>query len=267
MDKINIKDKAIILSVFGSVIEQQRYQDFKKIIVNEFKDFDIYLALNSRIILKILQKKGFHYKNLAQTIADIDTQDYKKIIVSSINLFPTNEHEQLKKTVNAFTQFSFTNIKATNAIFTKTQDITLFLKDLDEKVSKKNTVNLYLLHGVKKLNSKGLNAIDYVCRYLENKKDTNYTCTIEGTFPFFDIKDDLIKKMKKNKVKKVQIVPLLLISGNHYSKDSVEISNELNNHFKSNIVKSLTKSDKFNLLEMESTQKIIINNIKEKINS
>ncbi|MCD4757426.1 MAG: sirohydrochlorin cobaltochelatase [Arcobacteraceae bacterium] len=259
------KDKAIILSVFGSVIEQQKYLELKKIIEKEFKGIDIFLAVSSRMVLKDLLKKGFDYKTLAQTMADVDMIGYKNIIVASVNLFPACEHELLKKTVEGFKNFSFSNIRLSNAILTRTKDTTLFLKELDETISKKDTANLYVIHGTPKLELGGLESVAYSAKYLEQKRDLNYACSLEGAFPFFAIKGELIAKMKKDGVKKVQVVPMLLVSGNHYIKDMVEIKDELNEHFKSKIVKSTTADEKFNLLEIPTIVKIIINNIQEEI--
>jgi hypothetical protein len=69
--------------------------------------------------------------------------------------------------------------------------------------------------------------------------------------PFFAIKDVLIKKIKKSKIKKVQIVPMLLVSGNHYINDMVQIKDELNKTFDTKIVPSITQDSKFNLLNIE----------------
>lgn len=259
------KDKAIILSVFGSVIEQEKYLTLKKQIEETFPGVDVFISVSSRMVLKDLIRRGFDYKNLAQTMADVDMLGYKNIIVSSVNLFPTDEHDLLKKTVEGFRQFSFANIRLSNAILTKTKDTTLFLKELDESISKKGTANLYVIHGSPKLELGGLESITYAAQYLEQKSPRNYTCSLEGTFPFFAIKEELIKKMKKDGVKKVQIVPMLLVSGNHYIKDMVEITDELNEHFKSKIVKSITEDSKFNLLEIPTVLEIIKTNIKEEI--
>jgi len=259
------KDKAIILSCFGSVIEQQKYLNLKKIIEDKFEGVDVFIAISSRMVLKDLLKKGFDYKNLAQTLADVDMLGYKNIIVSSINLFPACEHELLKKTVEGFKQFSFANIRASNAILTKTKDTTLFLKELDETISKKDTANLYVIHGTPKLELGGLASVSYAAKYLEQKRELNYTCSLEGAFPFFAIKEELITKIKKDGVDKIQVVPMLLVSGNHYIKDMVEISDELGEHFKSKIVKSITADEKFNLLEIPTVVNIIENNIKEEI--
>jgi len=96
------KDKAIVLSCFGSVIEQQMYEDLKSEIEAEFDGIDVYLSFSSRMVLKDLHKRDIHYPNLPQLLANIDLMGYKNIIVSSINLFPTDEHELLLRTVEGF---------------------------------------------------------------------------------------------------------------------------------------------------------------------
>ncbi|MGB5867356.1 MAG: cobalt chelatase, partial [Arcobacteraceae bacterium] len=56
------KDKAIILSVFGSVIEQDKYLEFKQLIEETFPEIDVFISINSRMVLKALLKRGLEYK-------------------------------------------------------------------------------------------------------------------------------------------------------------------------------------------------------------
>jgi sirohydrochlorin cobaltochelatase len=132
------KDKAIILSCFGSIIEQNKYENLKNIIQNEFSECDIFLSFGSRMVLKHLHKQGESYKNLPQTLADVDMAGYKNIIVASINLFPTDEHKVLQNTVKGFKLFSLANIRYTDAILTKTKYTTNFLQNLNKTISLAN---------------------------------------------------------------------------------------------------------------------------------
>ncbi len=100
------KDKAIVLSCFGSVVEQKRYEALAKKVSERFEGCDVFMAFNSRMVLKILQKRGQNYKNLPQTLADVDMLGYKNIAVISVNLFPTDEHEMAKRVVEGFKNFS-----------------------------------------------------------------------------------------------------------------------------------------------------------------
>ncbi len=259
------KDKAVILSCFGSVIEQQLYLDLLEDMKREFEGVDFFLSFSSRMVLKDLHKRGLEYKNLPQVLADVDMLGYKNIVVASINLFPTDEHELLIRTVEGFRNFSMANIRYTKAIINKTKETSLMLKSLNEKISKDGVANLFIIHGVPILNLAGLASVSYTEEFLRLLSNNNYTCSLEGAFPWYAVGDRLIEKMKQNGIKRVQVVPMLLVSGNHYIKDMVEISQDLSKHFEANIVPSITKSDRFNLLELDSVRSIIRQNIKEEI--
>ena len=179
------KDRAIALSCFGSVVEQDKYLELKEVVAKEFRDCDLFLSFSSRMVLKHLQKRGEIYKNLPQTLADIDMLGYKNIIVASINLFPTDEHHFLKKIVEGFKNFSLANIRNTDAIFTKTKETSIFLKELNDSVTKNQTANLYIIHGTPRFDNLAIASIEYAERFLESISDFNFTCSLEGAYPFF----------------------------------------------------------------------------------
>jgi sirohydrochlorin cobaltochelatase len=259
------KQGAIVLSCFGSVIEQDKYFELEKFVKESFPSYDIFTAFSSRMVIRLLEKEGKVYKNLPQTLADVDMLGYKNIVVSSINLFPTDEHEFSKNIVDGFASFSLANFRFTNAILTKTKESSLFLKSLDEKISKDDCANLYIIHGTPKLDTKGIDSISYADRFLSRINKNNYTCSLEGAFPFYAIKDALKAELKKDGVKKIQVVPMLLVSGNHYKKDMHEICEELSDLFETSIVPTITKDKKFNLIEMDGIRKIIKDEISESI--
>ena len=256
------KKRAIVLACFGSVIEQQKYLDLESSIVEKFADCDVFVSFSSRMVIKLLKKKkNEEYKNLPQTLADIDMLGYKHVSVVSINIFPTDEHEVLKKIVDGFKHFSLANISCTNALLTKTKETTAFLKDLNEQISKDDTANLYVIHGTPRLDTVGIDSISYSASFLELISENNFTCSLEGAFPYFEINDVIKSRIEKLGLKKVQVVPLLLVSGNHYIEDMFEIKDDLSDKFESFIVPSLTKSEKFNLIELPMIQNIIEKNI------
>ncbi|MCK4442299.1 MAG: sirohydrochlorin cobaltochelatase, partial [Sulfurovaceae bacterium] len=231
----------------------------------KFKGVDVFLSFSSRMVLKDLHKRGMDYKNLAQVLADVDMLGYKNIIVASINLFPTDEHELLVRTVQGFNNFSLSNIRNTKAIINKTKESSLALKSLNQAITEENRANLYVIHGVPVLDLAGLSSVTYADEFLKLIGKNNYTCSLEGAFPFYAVKDRVIEEMRRDGVTSVQVVPMLLVSGNHYIKDMVEIRDELAEYFSSKIVNSQTKSDRFNLIELDDIRAIIIQNIEEEI--
>ena len=258
------KKRAIVLACFGSVIEQQKYLDLENRIIEKFPDCDVFVSFSSRMVIKLLKKKtNEEYKNLPQILADIDMLGYKHISVVSINIFPTDEHEVLKKIVDGFKNFSLANISATNALLSKTKETTAFLKNLDEQISKDDVANLYVIHGTPKLDTIGIDSISYTASFLELISEKNFSCSLEGAYPYFEINEAIKLKIEKLGIKKVQVVPLLLVSGNHYINDMFEIKEDLEDKFEAFIVPSLTQSEQFNLIELPMTQTIIEKNIQD----
>jgi sirohydrochlorin cobaltochelatase len=261
------KGTAIILSCFGSVIEQQKYLEFENFIQESFKEIPVFTAFSSKMVIKELAKKGEIYKNLPQVMADVDMQGYKRYIVASVNIFPTDEHEVLIRMVKGFREFSLANIRYTNPLLQKTKETSLYLKALDEEIRKnqEDIINLYIIHGVPVLNLGGLEAVNYAANFLKMINDRNLSCSLEGEFPFYAVKDaikrDILKLTKGDKTKKVQIVPMLLVSGNHYDKDMKEICDEVSKYADASIVKSITKDEKFNLIEQEDVRNMFKDNI------
>jgi len=261
------KESAIILSCFGSVIEQKKYLEFKEFIEKSFSQIDVFLSFSSKMVIKELQKNKEVYKNLPQVMADVEMLGYKRYVVASINIFPTDEHELLIKTVKGFQNFSLANIRYSNPLIQKTKESSIYLKNLDERIRKEDpdVINLYIIHGVPVLNLAGLEAVRYASDFLKLINEKNLTCSLEGEFPFFAVKDaikrDILKLTNANKDAKVNIVPLLLVSGNHYDNDMKEICNEVGKYCKATIVKSFTKDEKFNLIEQDEVKEIFKTNI------
>ena len=261
------KGTAIILSCFGSVIEQEKYLAFEQFIQEAFADTPVFTAFSSKMVIKELAKKGEVYKNLPQVMADVDMEGYKRYIVVSVNIFPTDEHEVLIRMVKGFREFSLANIRYTQPLLQKTKETSLYLKALDEKIREEqaDVINLYIIHGVPVLNLGGLEAVSYAANFLKMINERNLACSLEGEFPFYALKDaikrDILKLTNGDRTKKVQIVPMLLVSGNHYDKDMKEICDEVGEYADASIVKSITKDTKFNLIEQKNVREIFKDNI------
>ena len=265
------KQTAIILSCFGSVIEQDKYFKFEEYIKEQFKDIEVFTAFSSKMVIKALAKEGKTYKNLPQVMADVDMEGYKRYIIVSVNIFPTDEHEVLIRMVKGFREFSLANIRYTNTLLHKTKESSLFLKSLDEKIRKKddNLINLYVIHGVPVLNLGGLEAVRYTSDFLKMLNPNNLSCSLEGEYPFYAVKDaikrEILERIKDKPDTKVQIVPMLLVSGNHYDKDMQEITEEVREYCNASIVDSLDETEKFNLLGDKEVREIFRDNIEVEI--
>jgi len=265
------KQTAIILSCFGSVIEQDKYLEFEDYIKSEFKDIDVFTSFSSKMVIKELAKNADEYKNLPQVMADVDMAGYKRYIVVSVNIFPTDEHEMLIRMVDGFKNFSLANIRYTNVLLQKTKETSLYLKNLDDqlRVNNKEAIHVYIIHGVPVLHLGGLESVRYASDFLNRLNPNNICCSLEGEYPFYAmksaIKREVLSLIGDRKDIKVKIVPMLLVSGNHYEKDMKEISEEINSYCNASIVEPLVGQEKFNLLEQKSVREIFRDNIEVEI--
>ena len=261
------KEKAIILSCFGSVVEQKRYFEFEEYVKAAFPEIAVFTAFSSKMVIKGIAKEGKLYKNLPQVMADVDMEGYKNSIVVSVNIFPTDEHEVLVRIVKGFRNFSLANIRYTNALFTKTKETSNYLRFLDAKIREQTpeAINLYIIHGVPVLNLAGLESVHYTSKFLELIDERNLTCSLEGEFPFFAIKDAIKRKILKltngERGIKVNVVPILLVSGNHYDNDMREIADEVAEYADAEIVAPINENEKFNFLGQREVRKIFCDNI------
>jgi len=261
------KQTAIILSCFGSVIEQERYFEFEAYIKEQFEGIPVFTAFSSKMVIKALATQGKTYKNLPQVMADVDMEGYKRYIVVSVNIFPTDEHEVLIRMVNGFREFSLANIRYTNALLHKTKESSLYLKTLDEKIraGDEKIINLYIIHGVPVLHLGGLESVRYATDFLHMLNRNNLSCSLEGEYPFYAVKEaikrEILERIKDKPDTKVQIVPLLLVSGNHYDKDMREITKEVGKYCHASIVEPLDDTGKFNLLGQTEVREIFRENI------
>lgn len=265
------KDTAIILSCFGSVVEQDKYFGLQKVIEEKFENIPVYVAFNSRMVLKMLKKKGQEFKNTIQTLADCDMEGYRRMVVTSVNLFPTSEHEELQKVIEGFNHFSPSHIRGTRAIFSKNKTTTAILQEIDTATRQNDPsiLNLYIIHGAPELEQGGIASITYAQDLLQRLNPRNFFCSLEGSFPFHVLKASLIREMSAladgNQKPKVQVIPLLLVSGNHFDKDVVEIRDGLQEHFDITIAPSLSGGEKFNLIELDSIRQVICEQIQEEM--
>ncbi len=263
------KEIAVLVSAFGSIPQNNKYEDIKDYINEEFSDIPVYLSFSSRTVLKVLAKQGIHiYKNLPQTLADLDMAGYRNIIVSSLNLFPTDEHEMVKATVKGFRCFSPANIQCTDAVFGKTDSTSEIISAINIKVREQypDSINLYLAHGSLYFEQPGLQAYFYIKDFLKDINPLNFFCSLEKIYRFKSMEAGLINQFKKivaskNDSVEIILIPLLLAGGNHFLKDVKEIHESLSRLFTVKIMAPFTGKGNFNLLDLEIVRKTIIEEI------
>ncbi|MBF0208265.1 MAG: sirohydrochlorin cobaltochelatase [Oligoflexia bacterium] len=275
--------QAIVISCFGAVHENEIYLDFKNFVQKYFPDTTVFIAFTSKMVIKKLQKeKNLHFKNLPQVLADIDMQGYNEIVVLPLYIYPTEEYNRVQRVVSAFQQISAAKITLAQPLLSDYQSVCTFVKILTATLTPAypHASFLFISHGFtdSPSNEQGKNIylqLGSLAQSLTNEKSIRYhCCTLEGLYAFknIEIKESLISQLRVctngGETSEICLVPLLLVSGNHY-QDIEEIRDILleNLSEKSNQGQGIkigiaqSQSHKFHLLSLPKIRSMFIDSI------
>lgn len=250
------KGTAIVLSCFGSVVEQKRYEQLKDKITERYPECEIRLAVSSRMVIKKLAEQEQDYQHLPAVLASLDLAGYQRILVVSCYLFPTDEHLQVEKIVQGFRQFSLSSIEYTPAIIHHTHRANDLLSGLNRRFAEGSDINLFVHHGAPYLDNAGHQAIGYCDNLLSLLSEKNISCSLEGAQPFDLLKPAIEKRSRgyaNGDKPRLRIIPMLLVSGNHFVKDMKEIKQQLSEVCEVQIAEG-EGGESFNLI---STQEVL----------
>lgn len=196
--------KAILLSFFGTT----RLRDHERVIdkfvsgfKNEFKDCDVEICFTSRIVKRILEKKGMSFNDECEAINKLKEAGYKDIRVVSTNIIPGKEYKKLKKVSNRLSTPFISNIK----------DIMKHLDDMTSFELKDDEEFIYVGHGTDHIADRIYEDIDEAFRA---HNDKYHMMSIEGELDL----DSVIENLSKD-TKTIYLRPFMLVSGVHMLED------------------------------------------------
>ncbi|WP_413110271.1 sirohydrochlorin cobaltochelatase [Thaumasiovibrio sp. DFM-14] len=260
------KGTAIVLSCFGSVVAQERYLDLQSKVQARYPECEVRLAVSSRMVIKKLASSHQHFEHLPSVLASLDLEGYQRILVVSCYLFPTDEHKQVEMITQGFKYFSLSAIDHTPAIIHHTHCATELLGELNEHFSQGSDINLFVHHGAPYLDNAGHQAITYCDTLLGQLSDKNISCSLEGATPFHLLKsalqDRLLSRQQGEFAEKpkLRIIPLLLVSGNHFINDMESIKCQLEEYCEVELAQC-EDGTSFNLLSLRIVSDIIFKQI------
>lgn len=196
--------KAILLSFFGTtrLREHERVIDkFVNGFKNEFTDCDVEICFTSRIVKRILEKKGMSFDDECEAINKLKEAGYKDIRVVSTNIIPGKEYKKLKKVSNRFTSPFISNAK----------DIMKHLDDMTSFELKDDEEFIYVGHGTDHIADRVYEDIDEAFRA---HNDKYHMMSIEGELDLESVIENLSKDTKT-----IYLRPFMLVSGVHMLED------------------------------------------------
>lgn len=211
-------DKVTILMVhFGTTHDDTRaltIDAMNKKAQAEFPDVELREAYTARIVIKRLGERGIVKQKPLDVLNQLQKEGYTYVLVQTSTIIDGVEMESLQKDI-AEVQSQFKEIRIGEPLLYSPEDyenlINVLTKDIDSQ-----TAYVWVGHGTYDSNTAQYAMLDYM---LKAKGHTNcFVGTIEG-YPSYD---DMLQQLKASGLKKVVLVPLMFVAGEHAKNDIAE---------------------------------------------
>ncbi|MGL5001252.1 MAG: sirohydrochlorin cobaltochelatase [Cetobacterium sp.] len=207
---------AIVAVHFGTTHEDTKEKTIKIInekIKKEFSKLDFFEAYTSRIINRILSKRGVKNLNTIEILEKLLNEGYRHVILQPTYIISGTEMEALRREVELFSD-KFEDIRLGAPLLSSVDDYFNLLEILKEEAGdlEENEGLIMVGHGTDHPALSSYPMLDYVARDLELPI---YIGTVEG-YPGFD---KVLKVLKKDKKTRVKLMPLMFVAGDHAKND------------------------------------------------
>lgn len=217
-ENVQAGDKVAILMVhFGTTHNDTRaltIDAMNKKAQAQFPHVELREAYTARIVIKRLGERGIVKQKPLDVLNQLQKEGYTYVLVQTSTIIDGVEMESLQKDI-AEVQSQFKEIRIGDPLLYSPEDyenlINVLTKDIDSQ-----TAYVWVGHGTYDSNTAQYAMLDYM---LKAKGHTNcFVGTIEG-YPSYD---DMLQQLKASGLKKVVLVPLMFVAGEHAKNDIAE---------------------------------------------
>lgn len=211
-------DKAAIVMVhFGTTHDDTRAVTIDALnnrVKQAFPGIEMREAYTARIVIKRLGERGIVKEKPLTVLQQLQKEGYTHLLIQPSTIIDGVEKESLDKDIAAV-QSEFKEIRVGDPLLYSPDDYENLINVLTEKADKQSA---YVLvgHGTYDSNTAQYAMLDYM---LKAKGHSNFIVgTIEG-YPSFD---DMMAQLKASGLKKVELIPLMFVAGEHAKNDIAE---------------------------------------------
>ncbi|MGQ1786197.1 sirohydrochlorin cobaltochelatase [Saccharicrinis sp. GN24d3] len=210
--------KGILLVSFGSSVPSSKValENMHREVKKSFPGTKIQWAYTSAFIRKKLREQGEAIDSPVVALSKMADDGYTHIAVQSMHTIPGLEYDYLLQTVKGITEIPKgpVKVKVGRPLLYSHQDIELAVDAMIANFPERelNEGVVLMGHGTPHFSNVFYPALNY---YFAEKTDGVFLATVEG-FPTIQ---DIIVKLKRNKIDKVFLMPFMSVAGGHVKND------------------------------------------------
>lgn len=217
-DNLISGDKVAILMVhFGTTHDDTRaltIDALNKKAKIEFPDVELREAYTARIVIKRLGERGIVKQKPLDVLTQLQKEGYTHVLIQPSTIIDGVEVESLEKDI-AGVQSKFKEIRVGDPLLYTPEDYEKLIDILTENIDNE-TAYVWVGHGTYDSNTAQYAMLDYML------KDKGYKNCFVGTIEGYPAYDNILQQLKVSGLKKVELVPLMFVAGEHAKNDIAE---------------------------------------------
>ncbi|WDV44788.1 sirohydrochlorin cobaltochelatase [Clostridiaceae bacterium M8S5] len=255
--------RAVLVISFGTSHNETRkltIEATENKIAKAFPGYDLKRAFTSEFIIKKLKKRdNLEIDNVKEALDKLVKNGYSEVIIQPLHIMNGSEYHDTLKIVGEYKD-KFKKVNFGNPLLTSPDDYINLVDALSTEMPnlKENEALFFMGHGTHHFSNSAYACLDYTFKYKGH--ENVYVGTVEG-FPTLDT----ILKITKNKgYKKVYLMPLMLVAGDHATNDMAGKDDDSWRSIlesKGYAVEPILKG----LGQIESVQELYVNHLKESL--
>lgn len=220
--------KAILVVSFGTSYPETLRLNIESVenrIRKAFPDYEVRRAFTSRMVIKRLaERDGVQIDNEQQALERLQADGYQEVYIQPLHIVPGAEYDKIKRIVNKYAhakEKTFATIRLgrpllySMGIDNHPDDYEIAIKALVQQLPDISPDNAVVLMGHGGVHPGNAAYAALQLKLEEAGLNNVFVYTVEG-FPSLD---RVIGKLKQQQVKKVTLMPFLLVAGDHATND------------------------------------------------
>lgn len=212
-------NKGILIVSFGTSYEETRIKTidaFVESVRTQYNDYYVYEAWTSRIIAGILMKRdGIYKQTVAEALELMINDGIEEVIIQPTHVINGVENDIMINSANKYKD-KFQSIKFGSPLLSGNGDLTRVVDIMVDRFKGLDEANegvVLMGHGSTHINNSVYCALNR--KFSEMGHDNFFVGTVEA-WP--DI-DTIISEVKKTKLKKLYLIPFMMVAGDHANND------------------------------------------------